>query len=611
LDGAIVISQPESVQAQMLEYNLDAALLTGLDGTVLYANAAACALFGYNPDEFRALDHSAVVDTSDPRLTEALRQHRKTGRFQGVLTMQRKDGSRFSASVSSVVYTDISGEQRSSTVVRDITRQEQREAALQVREKQLADSQRIAHIGSWEHDMTTGHVTWSDEMFGLLGLDPETNQADFQIFFDMVHPDDRMSIRKATEETIQLGKPYSIEYRLVSRDGTARIIHAQAELFRDSAGKQVILSGTAQDITQRKRTEERLRESEERHKTILHTAMDGFWRLDMQGRLLEVNATYCRMSGYSEQELLAMSIPDLEAAEIPAETAAHIQKVLGRGEDRFETWHRRKDGSAFPIEISTQYKPAAEGYLVVFLRDITERKQTEDALLGSREELRALADRLIVAREEENKRLARELHDAVSQRLAVLGMDISALELALTSDSAKKSLQQMGEQIGQLAQEIHELSRQMHPSFLYDLGLRAALQAECVAFSKQHRTTVKFVPTSVPDSLPADISLSVYRIAQESLWNIAKHARARNIRLALSQVDGELVLTVEDDGAGFDQHQIKGKGSLGFVSMEERSRLVQGTFSVQSKPGKGTKVEARIPLPLPQLSLGASGNRYC
>jgi len=128
---------------------------------------------------------------------------------------------------------------------------------------------------------------------------------------------------------------------------------------------------------ERKRAEEALQDSKARHQSILQTAMDGFWLVDTQGRLLEVNETYCKMSGYSVQELLAMRIPDLEAAEAAGETAAHIQKIMEKGEDRFETRHRRKDGSNFDVSASVQYQPEEGGRFVAFLQDITERKQME------------------------------------------------------------------------------------------------------------------------------------------------------------------------------------------------------------------------------------------
>lgn len=131
-----------------------------------------------------------------------------------------------------------------------------------------------------------------------------------------------------------------------------------------------------------------LRQSEQRHRSILQTAMDGIWLLDTQGRFVEVNKTYCRMSGYSMQELLTMSISDVECLETASDTAAHIKKIIEQGEDRFESQHRRKDGSIYDVEVSIQYRPADGGQFVVFLQDITERKRAEEALRRNEKDLK-------------------------------------------------------------------------------------------------------------------------------------------------------------------------------------------------------------------------------
>lgn len=146
-----------------------------------------------------------------------------------------------------------------------------------------------------------------------------------------------------------------------------------------------------------KASEKSLRESEEQHQTIIRTAMDGFWLVDTQGRLLEVNEAYCRMSGYSAQELLAMRIPDLEAAEMGDDTAARIEKIIEQGEARFESRHHRKDGSLFDVEVSVQYRPGEGGRMVAFLRDITERKRVEEAFAFERVLLKTIIDNVPVA----------------------------------------------------------------------------------------------------------------------------------------------------------------------------------------------------------------------
>ena len=154
-------------------------------------------------------------------------------------------------------------------------------------------------------------------------------------------------------------------------------------------------------------TRKQIEESEERHRIILHTAMDGFWMTDMQGRLLEVNEAYCRMSGYSVQELLTMSIPDLEAVETNNITADHLHRITVLGEERFDSRHRRKDGGIFDVEVSVQYQPKEGGRIVVFLRDITERKRAEGELRKHRVHLEELVKERTEELNKKNEELER------------------------------------------------------------------------------------------------------------------------------------------------------------------------------------------------------------
>jgi PAS domain S-box-containing protein len=168
------------------------------------------------------------------------------------------------------------------------------------------------------------------------------------------------------------------EVRIRRKTGDIILVQYSAELVR--LGEESFLQVMMSDITEQNFMETELRESEERHRTILQTAMDGFWLMDMQGHILEVNEALCRMSGYLVQELMAISISDLEAAETAADVARHFEKIIEQGEDRFETRIRRKDGSIFDVEVSAQYRPIEGGRIIAFLRDITARKQAEQDL---------------------------------------------------------------------------------------------------------------------------------------------------------------------------------------------------------------------------------------
>ncbi len=195
-----------------------------------------------------------------------------------------------------------------------------------------------------------------------------------------IHPEDRDFVFSNWQKMVASEGRWGFEYRFQTPSGKITWVYGLAVPQRDAVGNIIAYIGINTDITERKRTEETLIASEERLRTILQTAMDGFWLVDMHGRLLEVNETYCQMSGYNAQELLSMSISDLEAVETADDTAAHMRNVMAQGEHRFESRHRRKDGRIITVEVSVQYRSTEGGRLVAFLRDITERMKTEEAL---------------------------------------------------------------------------------------------------------------------------------------------------------------------------------------------------------------------------------------
>jgi signal transduction histidine kinase len=227
-----------------------------------------------------------------------------------------------------------------------------------------------------------------------------------------------------------------------------------------------------------------------------------------------------------------------------------------------------------------------------------ERKRGETALLRYQQELQALNARLIEVQEMESKRLARELHDAFSQKLAVLGMEMGAMARRTSESIPEVSgrLFDFTAEIGTLTKDIHRVSRQLHPAILDDLGLAAALRNECAAFSEQFGIPAEFDPAHVPAELPDDVSLCLYRVAQECLRNVSKHANATRVRVRLTSDDNGIAMEIADTGDGFDPEAIKGKGGLGLISMEERVRLVNGNIAVRAQLGKGVLVRVCAPL---------------
>jgi signal transduction histidine kinase len=228
-----------------------------------------------------------------------------------------------------------------------------------------------------------------------------------------------------------------------------------------------------------------------------------------------------------------------------------------------------------------------------------ELQSRDKSLRLTREGLQKLAAKLLHAQEEERRRIAREMHDDWTQRLALLGIDIANLEKHIESpEEALPLLQAMQEKVVDLSQDVHSLSRQLHPAILDDLGLVEALRSECTTLSRREGITIDYSPNEIPGNLSNDVALIVYRVAQEALRNLAKHARVERASLTLIADSDNLILCVRDNGVGFDRSQTRSHAGLGLSSMEERIQLIQGRLSITSVPNEGTTVEAIVPLVL-------------
>jgi PAS domain S-box-containing protein len=237
-----------------------------------------------------------------------------------------------------------------------------------------------------------------------------------------------------------------------------------------------------------------------------------------------------------------------------------------------------------------------EGYIGSCI-DITDHKQAEEELRIAHARQLDLTRRLLNAQEEERRRLAREMHDDWTQRLTLLGIQIAKLEQQFGApEKALPLLRTVQEELKCLSVDVHDLSRQLHPAILDDLGLVEALRSECAGFSRREEISIAYSPEEVPSHLPKDIALCVYRVAQEALRNIAKHSRVNEATVGLVGAGSELVLRVLDKGVGFDPAAVLFQPGLGLSSMAERIRLVHGELSVTSAKGEGTTVTVRVPL---------------
>jgi PAS domain S-box-containing protein len=230
--------------------------------------------------------------------------------------------------------------------------------------------------------------------------------------------------------------------------------------------------------------------------------------------------------------------------------------------------------------------------------DITERKLAEQAVRDSENELMSLTGKLITAQESERARLARELHDDLSQSLSLLSVQLDLLgqQSTLNKDQVFPQLRDMSKRVKELSSVVHGLSHQLHPAKLQQLGLPMAIQGLCREVSSGHKLPIEFSQANVPENISGEAALCLYRIAQESLQNIVKHSGARKAALWLTGSGGSVCLQVIDDGVGFDAHKSGVTEGIGLVSIRERLRLVGGELAVVTRPEGGAHIEVRVPI---------------
>jgi len=268
--------------------------------------------------------------------------------------------------------------------------------------------------------------------------------------------------------------------------------------------------------------------------------------------------------------------------------------ALAEGQSAFqsEITVQTLQGKRLNILYTIAFPPATssvDSILVTFM-DITERRRAQ-------EEIQALAGRLLSAQEEERRWIARELHDDVTQRLAVLAIETGKLEQRVSTGQhvLRRQLQALHEQLVSLSADVHGLSRKLHPAILEDLGLVDALATECSRLSEHGGPRVVFTSEPVPETIPRNTALCLYRIAQEALHNILKYAQAQEVQVTLTGKREGIRLRLCDDGIGFDLAQARRKGGLGLASMRERLRLIDGRLAIRTRPGAGTHIEVWVP----------------
>jgi PAS domain S-box-containing protein len=624
----------------------DAVIATDLEGRVRFMNAVAEELTGWTMSEasqkpakqvFNIINEITRLEAENP-VTKVLESGLICGLANHTLLV-RKDGTEVAIDDSGAPIRDETGKTMGVVLVfRDITERRRAEEALRDTQERLAIAVEAGKLGIHDYDVTSGMIRWDRrlrEIWGVKQDDPIT----YDTFISGLHPDDRAATQAAVDKALNPRGDgnYYAEYRVINRrDEMTRWVAATGQVFfeKDRAARLV---GTVVDVTERKRVEEALRASESRFRAIFENSVDAVFMTDPrdEGKILFANPAACRMLGWTEDELIGKDREFILDTDDP-NLASLLQDRQRSGSKMDEITYRRKDGTRFPGELTTAifHDSKGEERAVAIVRDITERKRTEEALRRARNELearveertkelrdavamleneiaqrerlegeirnsekqiRSFASQILTAQETERRRIAGELHDSVAGGLTGIKFMV---ERALQNGLPPAEMENLTSKIKTAIEETRRIMAALRPGILDDLGVLAALGWLSREFNQTHpdinvTRELEIEETQVPDPLKTPI----FRITQEALNNIAKHSKSDLVTIWLRKKGDSIELMIQDNGRGFniaETFSTEGhtKDGLGLSSMRERAELSGGAFSVESSPGSGTRITA-------------------
>lgn len=594
--------------------------ITDLDGRLLQVNSAFCSLTGYTESELlTTVDSKTLVHPSDLPLEQAkiralmagevpafvieeryVRQDRSIVWVQNSVSLISDEAGRPTKPATIARLTrDITARRLTETSLREVeARNEATKSARYEAERQYQEIFENAGEGIFRSTPEGYYLTANPALARMHGFDSpdELIRSRRDISRELyVQPTQRDEFKRLLEER---GEVRGFEHQTFRRDGSKIWISVNAHAVRDEAGNILYYEGTAQDITERKRTEQALRESEERYRELFENSKDAFYVHDMKGVYTSVNRAAEKLSGYRRQEIIGKHFSNFMTSEYARQVQRHLQKKLeSAGETTYEIEMITKKGKHVPVEISSRLI-VEQGVPVGVqgcVRDISDRKKAQEAA-------RNYSRRLIEAQEAERRRISRELHDQVGQILTAVKMNLHALQQTCAQPETLSSIAVNLKVIDEAVDQVRDLSVDLRPLLLDDLGLVVALRWYLERQTRSVGIPAKFVSGSLDeyDRFSSELETACFRIVQEGVTNIVRHARASRISIRLERVVSDLVLLITDDGAGFDARLLRsgttGIATLGLRGMEERAQAVGGTITIDSAPALGTEICARLPI---------------
>lgn len=414
---------------------------------------------------------------------------------------------------------------------------------------------------------------------------------------ELLMPENKAAFAQMTKEVFE-GNSGKLEFKIKGLKGTERWLETHAVPLKDAEGKIVSLLGVTRDITESKKAEQALVESEEKYRSLIQNSPDIIIQLDLEEKVRFINHTE---AGFTKEQVIGKSAYDFVMPEFHKVVREAHKKVLqnqqsqtyetvGLGHDGVKRWFFTNAG---PIIINDKVAG-----ITLITRDISERKKAEEEILSTTAQLRQLAAHLQNIREEERKRIGREIHDDLGQQLTAIKMDVAWIDKKTSNEFSliKPKLKNIITLLDGSNESVRKILNELRAGVLDRYGLVDALEWQGQQFTLN--TGIPLLFTCNKTGIPTDeaITTCIYRIFQETLNNITKYANAKKVISSLSYSNEKIVLKIKDDGVGFDITMPKNNQSFGILGMKERVASLGGDFELLSKPGKGTTVRISLPL---------------
>jgi PAS domain S-box-containing protein len=487
---------------------------------------------------------------------------------------------------------------RQKRVCRDVSVRRLDKIAQRGRDEAFRQLTEHIHEVFWLTDLADNRVLYVSPMYETVwGRSAERLLENAHAWTDAIHAEDRARVIEAWERDALRGE-FDEVYRIVRPDGTVRWIHDRGFPIRNEDGEVYRLAGLAEDITDRRRVEEALRLSGEQLRSIAESSADYIMMLDSEARIVFINRT---LPDVSPAEAIGTAVYDWVAPRFWPTMKACFDEVLATGRDGVYTVeYEAADGSlrTFESRVGPVMREGRVQALVVNSRDITHRLNLEAEIRDSHARLERLTERLYAIREDERAEIAREIHDQLGQGLTGLRLDIAwILDRVGSGDEAlSERLRHSLEVLDRTLGSVRDLAIKLRPACLDDLGLDAAVEA--FVRDRCSRARIECSVRGGVNGYPVsrEQATATYRIMQEAVTNVIRHADARRVDIRLGGGGGTLLMEVRDDGIGITDEQVVSRDSVGLTGMRERARACGGTLTIGRPDEGGTSVQLRLPL---------------